>query len=257
MEEQNFNCCVEWKKPKFILILIGILVLGGVIVVSILRDRIVNQNMNQITVMGQAKVAYQPDIAMVNLGVQIDKADKAENALSQLNEKVIKIITAIKAVGIVDADIQTQNYSLYPQYDYQDNVSRVSGYNANQQLVIKVRGIDKNTQLVNKVIADASKAGANQINGITFDVSNVDELKQQARLKAIADARVKSADLAAAAGVTLKEVTGWYENMLQTPSAYDASYYGGKGGASAGATPQVTVGNQEIIVEIGLNYKVR
>ena len=184
------------------------------------------------------------------MGVQIDKVAKPEDALNQLNSKVAGIIAAVNAAGVAPADIQTQNYSLYPQYDYKDNVSSVSGYNANEQLVIKVSGYDKDQNRLSQVIAAASKAGANQVNSLTFDASNMNELKQEARVKAIADAKVKSSALADSAGVRLDDITGWDENMMNP-----IPYYGmGAGGAAA---PQTPAGDREVVIEIGVTYNIK
>ncbi len=258
-EIKNYSGRNKW--PLAITAIVAMILVTGIVVVSIVRDRIVNVPQNQVTVVGQGKISYQPDIANVTLGVQIDKVAKAEDALNQLNDKSTKIVTAIKALGISDADIQTQNYSLSAQYDYVNNVSSVSGYNANEQLVVKVRDIVNKTDLISKVIAEASKAGANQVNGISFTVSNLEDLKQQARVMAIADAKVKANSMASAAGVGLGDIVGWWENFVQGPgsSGTGSGVADGKGGAggSGSVLPTVPTGSQEIIMEMNLSYKVK
>ena len=158
-EKNNFCECAKWKEPKIILIFFGIVLLAGVIIVSILRDAIVNQSESQVTVIGRGEVEFRPDIAKINLGVQVDKAPTAENALTQMNDKMNAIIQSVKVLGIPEEDIQTQEYSLSPQYDYKDGTSAISGYGASQRLVIKVRDIN-DSNLLNRVVAEASKAGA-------------------------------------------------------------------------------------------------
>jgi len=258
MSEENLKAG-SWKSPKTILLLLALVAVAAIVVVALIRDRIVNPQLRQVTVIGQGRVTYQPDEALVTLGVQIDKVSKAEDALNQLNTKVNNIMAAVKAVGIPVENIQTQNYSLNPQYNYPPNAAPVVyGYSANEQLVIKVTGYDQAPNKLGQVIAAASKAGANQVNNLSFDASNLNDLKQQARILAIKDARGKSQALAQAAGVKLKEIAGWYENYIQPVTAYDYSAKGGMGGASA-ATPiaQTPSGNQEVVVEIGLNYNIK
>ena len=142
-----------------------------------------------------------------------------------------------------------------PQYDYKDNVSVVGGYNANQQLTVKITDYDKNLGNLNQVIAAASKAGANQILNLSFDASNLSDLKQQARVKAIADAREKSGALAAAAGVELKNIANWWENLIQPVPSYNYAMGAGIGGG--GGVPQVPSGSREIIIEIGVTYNIK
>ncbi len=260
MSDMNKECvCVHsWKSPQVIVVIIGMLLIAGVVTVSILRDRLVNQQFRSVTVTGQGKVSYNPDIAVVTLGVQIDKLAKPEEALNQLNNKANNIIKAVKALGITEENIQTQNYSLYPQYDYKDNISVVSGYNANQQIVIKVIDYDKNPNKLSSVIAEASKAGANQVNNLSFDASNMNDLKQAARIKAISDAKSKSDALAAAAGVKLEDITGWYENYINPLPVYATDY--GKGGLGAGgavSSPVIGAGGREVVIEIGVTYNIK
>jgi hypothetical protein len=243
---------------KFVLIALGMLLVAGVLVVGIIRDRIVNPPLNQVSIVGQGKISYQPDIANVTLGVQIDKAAKAEDALKNMDDKITKIIAALKADGLEEADIKTQNYSLNPQYDYTNGVATSSGYTANEQLVAKIKDINNNNEKIGKVIADASAAGANQIAGVAFEASNIENLKQQARVAAISDAKDKAIVLANAAGVKLGEIIGWWENIVQVPfdnsAAYSINTKDVGGGASA---PTVTNGNQDIIIEMSLNYRVK
>lgn len=251
------GCCSHHGKAGHVIVMLaGMILLAGVITIAILRDRIVNEQFRAVTVTGQGKVEYNPDLAVVTLGVQIDKVAKPEEALNQLNNKVEGIIKAVKALGIGAEDIQTQNYSLYPQYDYKDNISSVSGYNANQQLVIKVTGYDKNPGRLSSVIAEASKAGANQVNNLVFDASNMNDLKQEARIKAIGDAKGKSEALATAAGVRLEEITGWYENTISPMAGYTDYGKGGMGAGNVVSTPNTPAGSREVVIEIGVTYNI-
>jgi uncharacterized protein YggE len=258
MDGQKGNYFEMWREPKYVLAVLGVLAVTSVAIVSILRDRLVNPTQNQVSVIGQGKVSYQPDIANVTLGVQIDKAPTADAALKQLNEKIANTISSLESLGIKKEDIKTQAYALNPQYDYKDNVSIVSGYGANQKLTIKISDIVSNQEIVNQVVATAGSAAANQVVGIDFSVSNMNDLKQQAKILAITDARSKSDGLAKAAGVKLGKVENWFENEVQSPGAPIANMgYGGSDVASTKITPQIPSGTQEIIIEVGLTYEVK
>lgn len=255
----NESCCKDWRSPKMILIFVGMLLIAGIVIVALVREKIVNPNLNQVTVNGEGKVSYQPDIATITLGVQIDKAANAEEALRLLNEKMQNIISAVKAAGIAEEDIKTKTFALSPQYEYKDGTSRVSGYGANQQLEIKAQNIIENSAIVSQSVSAANRAGANQILGVSFDVASLNDLKQQARIKAIEDARSKAGALAKAAGVKkLKKIVGWYENVVQSPDIQAGYGYGGseKALSSAQVAPQMPSGNQEIIINVGVNYQV-
>lgn len=254
-DHDHVSTCCRGKNKwlKLVLGIILILSLSGIVVISILRDKIVNNYPNQVSVNGQGKVSYQPDTANITIGVQIDKIENAEEALKMLNEKVNKIITALTALGIQSKDIKNQNYSLYPFYDYIEGVNTLNGYNANQQIVIKVAGIDKNFNILNQVVSESAKAGANQVLGVSFETSQIEELKQEARILAIADAKKKAEALSGAIGISLDEVIGWWENVISPSPYYDVNY----GGMGGGGNPVINSGAHEVSVELTLNYKLK
>lgn len=249
-------------QSKNVLIGLGIIALTVIILVSITREKIVNDDNREVSVTGQGKVSTQPDTANISVGVQIDKAPTSEEALKQLNEKMTKLIAAVEALGIQREQIQTQNYSLYPQYDYKDGISSQSGFNANQQVTVKVKDIQKNPELVQKVVEAAGASGSNQISGVSFSVGDLNELKQQARILAIEDAKKKSSGLAQATGVKLGKITGWYENVIQSPEPMYREQALGMGGDAVAAKEisavraDIPSGSQDIIVEMNVNYEI-
>lgn len=259
MESEKRGGLEAWKDPKVVLAATGILALCAVVVISILRERIVSPPQNQVGISGQGRVAYRPDTATANFGVQIDRAQSAEEALRQLNGKMAAIVAALEGAGIPKEDIRTQNYSVNPQYDYVDGMQRNAGYSANQQLTVKIKGIDEDPEKSSRAISSASGAGANQVQGITFAVDDVGALKQEARLAAIADARSKAPQMAQAAGIKLGEVVSWYENVISGPENPVPYGYSGMGGAmeAKSVQPAVPSGSDEIVMEVTLNYSVR
>lgn len=245
----------NWQ-PKYTIGLITILAITSIAIVSILRDRIVNDQFRTITVNGRGKVQYQPNLATINVGVQIDKLAKPEEALNQLNSKIAKIKEAVKKLGIEDANIDTKNYSLSTQYDYKDSIQVAAGYNANQQLSIKVKDLEKNKELINKIVAEAGKAGANQINGVVFSSEDLENYKQEARLKAIADAKAKAQSLADVAGVSLGDINGWYDNVVYPEADLAVYSKGGVGGGGVSTDSQISAGSNEVTVDLGLTFKI-
>lgn len=252
------GCCCEWRSPKVMLGLTAMILLSAIVIASILRDRIVNQQQWQISVAGQGKVEYLPDIANVSMGVKVDKVEKAEDGLKQLNEKMKKVFEAVQKAGIPKEDIDTQNYSLTPHYDTENNVLKLAGYDANQIIVVKTRDIQKNSEAVSKVISAASAAGVNQINGISFEASDFNELKQEARLEAIADAREKAGKTAQALGVKFGKIVGMWESFISPEGQiYYSGDMGGFGKGGGGGEPIIPGGTNELVVEVSVSYKIK
>jgi hypothetical protein len=164
-----------------------------------------------ITVTGTGLVTLTPDIAYIYIGVQTQDAS-ASAAMSDNTAKANAIIAAIKAAGVADKDIQTTNFSVYPQQQYDDKGS-LTGilYVVNNTVYLTVRELDKLGSLLDESVT----AGANTINSISFDVADKTEALAQARQAAVENARKQAIELTGATGVTLGDV--------QTISYYDSS----------------------------------
>ncbi|MBP9801995.1 SIMPL domain-containing protein [Patescibacteria group bacterium] len=254
MEMEKEACCTN-KPYKFIFKMTGIVLIAAVLIVALVRDRIVSNPNWQVSVTGQGKVAYTPDVAKINFGVQVDKAASAEIALNTLNSNIEKVMKALTDLGIEQKNISTQNYSLYPQYDYIDGVSKPSGYSASEQVTVKIEKFAEKDNLIGRAIAEVTKAGVNNISGISFEAADIEVLKNEARLKAVEDAKIKAKEMSKSTGVRLGKVIGWWENYYPVDP-----YMDGKGGALMNeslSSASVPSSQYEVSVEVNLNYKVK
>ena len=154
-----------------------------------------------ISVTGEATMSVAPDQAQVDGGVTSD-AKTAREASDANNAAMGKVLLALKGAGIDEKDYQTSRLSLQPKYaPDRSGPSTVVGYRASNRVTIKVRDVTKIAGVIDVLVA----AGANEIGGINFVVSQASKLLDDIREKAIADARRKAEIYAKAAGVTLGE----------------------------------------------------
>lgn len=151
-----------------------------------------------ISVSGEATISATPDQAEIEAGTTTD-AKTAREAADANNTAMAKVLSALKTAGIDAKDIQTSRLSLQPQYAPNHNPPTVTGYRATNQVVVRLHDIAK----VGSTIDTLVSAGATDIGGINFSVSNASKLLDEARTQAIADARRKAEIYAKAAGVTL------------------------------------------------------
>jgi hypothetical protein len=249
--------------PKLAVAIVGMVLLAGVLTIALIRDRIVSPPWREVSITGTGKVPFTPDEASVTLGVHVDSAESAQIALSMLSEKMSTVISGVQKLGINKEDISTQSYNLYPQYFYPENRPPViSGYNADQQLIIRVHGEDGvSNELVEKIIESASASGANQILGVSFSASNIEDLHREALMLAMEDAKSHAEKTASVAGVRLKKVVSWWENPIYVPGMQTQygpyGYGGGDMGMGGGGSPQVPAGQQEVIIQVNLNYSIK
>jgi len=244
------KCCTGHKWIK----LAAVLCLTAIIIVAIVRDRIVNQYNWQVQVTGTGEITYEPDTANLNIGVTINNEKSASKAISDMTSSTKKIIEAVLKLGVPAEKLQTTNFNLNPHYVYTDNKSEVTGYDAEQTLLIKIEGVDQNKELLGKVIEAASAVGANKVQGIEFTSSKIEQIKQEARIAALKDARSKATGISEAAGVRLTKIVGWWENMVYPTMDY------GKGGMGMGGSPETIVvpsGQQKMKVEMNVSYLIK
>jgi len=152
-----------------------------------------------ISVTGEASISVPPDLASVDAGVATD-ARTAREAQDANNTAMAKVLAALKGASIEAKDIQTSRLSLQPQYaPNRTGPSPIVGYRASNRVTVRVHDVSKVAGVIDTLVG----AGANDIGNVGFQVSQASKLLDDAREKAVADARRKAEIYARAAGVTL------------------------------------------------------
>ena len=166
-----------------------------------------------ISVTGEGTVSVPPDLAQIDAGVASD-AKTAKEAAEANNVAMGKVLAALRGAGIDEKDYQTSRLSLQPQYaPNRAGPQAVTGYRASNRVTIKVRDLTKVAGVIDTLVA----AGANDIGNVGFTVSQPSKLLDEAREKAVADARRKAEIYAKAAGLTLGAPLDITEGGAPTP----------------------------------------
>jgi uncharacterized protein len=131
-------------------------------------------------------------------------AKNVKDAVESNSKTMAAIITALTESGIAQKDIQTAQFSIQPVYSSQDQhaESKLTAYRVSNQVIAKIRHIDKLGDVLDRLAA----AGATDVWNIDFMVSDPSKALDEAREAAIADARRKAEVFARAAGVGLGRV---------------------------------------------------
>jgi uncharacterized protein len=152
-----------------------------------------------ISVTGEAQISVPPDLATVDAGVATD-AKTAREASDANNAAMGKVLLALKGANIDEKDYQTSRLSLQPQYaPNRSGPSPIVGYHASNRVTVRIRDVTRIANVIDVLVG----AGANDVGNIAFSVSQASKLLDDAREKAVADARRKAEIYARAAGVTL------------------------------------------------------
>jgi len=205
----------------------------------------------ELAVVGEGKVEVAPDTAYVNAGITVDNRQTVKEVQDTMSSINNKIINSLRDMGVEKADIKTSNYSVYPNYKYEPNSNTINGYNGNATVQVKVR----NTQMVSQVITNVTEAGANQIQGVTFSIDKPETYREEARAKAIENAKEQAKKLADSLGIKLGKIVNIVESSPDQPVPIysKASYAEGIGGGGGG--PTVESGSQTLSSVVTLYFE--
>lgn len=217
----------------------------------------VTQKSEPFMVTGEGKVEAKPDSGVVSVGV-IARAKTSEEAQNLLNTSINKVIGSIKQLGVPEESIKTENYNIYPEYGDvsgirdagNGNPNAITGYNASTNISINVNS----SELANKVVDTAMANGANQTNGVNFEVKDKEAALNEARGKAVADAKAKAENAAKIAGFSLGKIINYSESE---GGDYPRPMMAKAADSAGGSVPtQVQPGTNEIVVSVTLSYEI-
>lgn len=206
-----------------------------------------------IVVSGTGRVEAAPDQLEFTVGVR-RRAESVDEALGKANDLVRKVRKALIAAGVQNRRIQTTDLSIEPTYSYANNEERITGYQAGQQLTVRVHRIAD----AGKVIGAAAKAGGNavSVHDIRMVLANRDAVMAEARKEAIADARQNAEQFAEAAGRKLGRLVFVEQadvKRQQDPSI-NASLSSLDDAAFAAKAAPISVGQEELTVKVSVRW---
>lgn len=204
-----------------------------------------------MTVTGNGKVEVKPDVATVRLSVVV-QAKTAEEAQTQNSEKMTAVIEAIKVLGVAEADIQTQQISVYPVQDNNKTPAVITGYTATNSIAVEMRNLNKTGELVSA----ATQAGANEVLGVDFKLEDETKSYQQALASAVADAQVKAQAMADAAGVLLDGPLSMQESGNVVFPQYSMAPAAEDKATGAAETP-VQTGDITVTAQVSIQYSLK
>ena len=201
-----------------------------------------------IVVSGTGRVAVDPDVADLRLGVAVSRPT-VEAARSAAAEAMTAILSAISAAGVARRDVRTSLLSVQPRYDYRDGKPpTLVGYDLANVVEVTARDLAS----LGAIVDGALSAGATSLDGLSFRVDDPREAERAARIAAVAEARSRAEVLAEAAGVAISGVADIVEGGPPPtwPQPKAARML-----ASDAGTP-VEAGTTEISVTVTVTFRI-
>jgi uncharacterized protein YggE len=247
---------------KIIMVILAVLLLYGIFYIGAVGRNAVKsyqfigkapQNERSISINGYGKVTGRNDIAVTTIG--FSNTDKEVGVAQTENKKVMdKVMIDLQQLGIEDKDLQS-NYMIYPEYNYtQDKGTQLKGYKVTNNITVKIRDLSK----VNEVLNLAGKYGANEVSGLNFTIDDPENLKKEAREKALSDAKEKAQILANNLGLKLGSVMYYSEYEATNDSYYAKSFMGAEGGGiGSDYAPEVAAGgSKDVVMNVNVTYEI-
>ncbi len=222
---------------------------------------------NVISVEGDGDAVAIPDIATFSFSV-VEKAKTVAEAQDAATKKLNAAVDYLKGAKVNEKDIKTTGYNVSPQYDYLQAAACsqgycppgkqvLSGYEVRQSIEVKVR----DTKQAGDLLTGIGATGASELSGLTFTIDDDSKLKDEARGKAIDQAKGRANELAKRLGVSLVRIVNFNENTggYPTPMYYSRDAMNMSGGVMAekAVAPQVPTGENKITSHVTITYEIR
>ena len=205
-----------------------------------------------IWVSGRGEVSVVSDIVSLRLGIEAQETSVAE-AQTKAAEAMNKVMAALTESGIDEKDIQTQYFSIrqVTKWNRETEEQIVIGYRVTNTVTAKIRDIDKAGSIIDAV----AEAGGDltRINGISFSVDDPSAYYEEAREKAMDEAKAKAKQLARLGGVTLGKPT--YISEGAPPIVYPRAVYEVAPAQAPAETP-ISPGEIEISLTVQVAYAI-
>lgn len=198
------------KSLKYILAPLALLIAAPALAQTASPVPVIAAGNALLTVSAEGRTERAPDLAVFNAGVT-SQGKTAGEALSANSADMSRVIAALKRAGIADRDIQTSQLSLNPIYaqqrplpdgSYDPLGPKIVGYQASNQVTVRQRDL----KAFGRVIDTLVEAGANQVNGPSFQMDDADAAADAARVDAIRKARARADLYARAAGLRVVRI---------------------------------------------------
>jgi len=219
---------------------------------------------NTISISGYGEAVAVPDIATFSFSVVSEKPTVAA-AQADATQKANATTKYLKDAGIDEKDIQTSDYSVNPMYDYVQKACTggycpggeqvLRGYQVRQTTTVKVRDTEKAGGLLGGV----GSTGATEVSGLQFTFDDPHGVENEARQKAIADAKAKADELAKQLGVHIVRVVSFSENGsgVPMPYAYGRGAVTNQAMDSKAVAPEISTGQNKVTSNVSVTYEIR
>ena len=233
-------------------------------IVNVREAELIKEMATTVSVDGEGMVKITPDVAQFSFAVMA-KGVNAEAAQASSSVKINAIIAFLKEQGVEEKDIQTENYMMYPVYQYDYSATACGpgefcapakeipdGFEVSQSVTVKVR----DTAKAGALLAGVGQKEATGISGLSFVLDDEEPSKAEARAKAIADSQEKAQAIADQFGMKITRMMSYYESEGYPESPYGPEAYESDMMSAKVMNPELPMGEQEVRAHVSVMYEM-
>lgn len=239
------------------ILLIGLIL---VLIFAVTKDYVFDLNLstqkeNIVTITGKAEKDVAPDTARITFSINEYKKTQKE-AANIVNQKTKDIVDALEELDIDKKDIKTKNYSVYPQYNWNDGKRTFQNYKVSQSVEVKIRNLD----IVSKALAKIVELKVDNLSGPNMFIDKLDDIKDSLRGEAIENAKEKAKELASELGVDLDKIVGFSEGG--NDNYYPPTLYRGVDMMAMNSAkdeviePEINPGEEKITKTVSITFQI-
>lgn len=203
----------------------------------------------RLEVVGTGEVTRTPDLVMINAGVTT-QAPTASEAIRQNARQMESMRAALRRAGVADRDIQTSSINLHPQWHHGERrAPEFQGYQATNQVSVRFRDVAEAGPILDALV----EAGANNVNGPMFALSEPEEALEEARLLALRDARERAERYARALGMRIVKIVA----VSETGGGFRPGPVMTMAARAESADTRIEAGEQSVNANLTVTFELR
>lgn len=216
-------------------------------------------DMHLIYVNGVAEKTVDPNMIVIHLE-SWSKASSAAAAQEQQAAQFTKVKATLERFKIKKEDIQTEGFSVYPEYVYDQKAqtNRISGYRVSHTVSVTCRKTEDGGVLLDSLVTSKSDTSGINIQSVSWDYDKKSVVETAALGEAVKIARAKAEDLAKAADVIIKAVHKIQHTSYAPPVAqpmYERAAMKSMD-AAGGAPTELSGGQIKVRVEVQMEFEI-
>lgn len=208
-----------------------------------------------LVVTGTATVQVTPDEVTIRLGVTTE-AKTVAPAAEENAQKITAVLTGVQKSGVTKEELSTGNFSIEPAYDYNrgEGPPRITGYRVSNVVVIQTKKLDRAGAMIDAAIT----AGANEVQGVSFGLSDPRAQRDEALRLAVANARADAEHAANASAVKLGPIRRIMVGSVGGGGPIPVPMFKGRAmemaAAAPGAAPDLMPGKTDVYATVTIEY---